>query len=159
MGTTSGTCKTFDQIQTRGLGDACDLGESDLCQEGLSCSIDEVSATPTFKCVGASATGAACRPGLPDPCPAGEYCDADVAMGNADGICHKLPTDGQPCVESAIPLGPTCAAAHICDGTNTCRAKQRIGGACVEDEVCYSDTCESGKCAEPPACAAPDTTM
>ena len=156
MGTTSGTCKTFDQVQTKGLGEACDFNTGELCQEGLSCSIDQVSLMPTFKCVGASATGGACRPGLPDPCPADEYCDADLMSGSADGICHKLPTDGQACVEGQLVFGPTCAPAHICDGTSTCRAKQKIGGTCIEDETCYSDTCEGGKCTAPPACQAPD---
>jgi hypothetical protein len=159
MGSTSGSCKSFDQIQTKGLGEVCDFEKGELCQEGLSCSIEQVSATPTFKCVGASATGAACRPGIPDPCPADEYCDADLMTGSADGICHKLPTDGQACVDTPVPFGPLCATAHVCDGTQTCRARQTIGGACVEDGICYSETCESGKCAAPPACDAPDTTM
>lgn len=154
----SGTCKTYDQIQIKGLGEACDFDAGELCQEGLSCSVDQLSMTPTFKCVGASATGAACRPGIPDPCPADEYCDADLMSGSADGICHKLPTDGQACVESPIPFGPVCATAHTCDGTKTCRARQLIGGACVEDGICYSNTCEGGKCVAPPACNAPEAS-
>lgn len=156
MGATSGTCKTFAQIQTKGLGDACNLDAGELCQEGLSCAVDQLGMPATFKCVGASATGAACRPGVPDPCPADEYCDVDQMSMNIDGICHKLPTDGQPCVEPAIPFGPICAQSHTCDGTKTCKARQQVGGACVEDEICYSDTCEGGKCVAHPACDAPE---
>lgn len=155
-GMASGTCKAFDQIQTRGLGEACNPNTQDFCQEGLSCAVDQVGASPTFKCVGASATGAACRVGVPDPCPNDEYCDADVMSGSAEGICHKLPTDGQSCVELQLYFGPQCAVGAVCDGTETCRAKRQIGEACMEDVVCYSQTCEGGKCSAPPACDAPD---
>lgn len=153
----SGTCKLAGDLSTSGQGESCDPGKDILCQEGLSCVIDAVSPMATFKCAAPSSPGGTCRLGIPDPCPSDEFCDADFAGGKVEGICHKLPNDGQPCAKEGFGLGAPCAVGHVCDGTDTCRLRQRIGASCVEDGVCYSDTCESGKCAAPPACDAPET--
>jgi hypothetical protein len=145
----AGVCKAPSDVVVQGSGEACNPQNELLCQEGFSCAVDNLM-QQSFKCVPNSASGGICRAGVPDPCPDGEYCNFDPMT--ADGICNKLPTDGQACVEIALMFGPNCAAGHICDGTKTCRLKQVIGGTCTEDDVCYSKTCDAGKCVVPPAC-------
>jgi hypothetical protein len=151
----SGTCKKLSELATRGMGESCNPSEESFCQEGLSCVVDTGPPMMTFKCAAPSSTGGTCRVGVPDPCPGEEYCDADTANGSYDGICHKLPTDGQPCASEGFGFSPSCAIGYICDGTDTCRMKQRIGASCVEDGVCYSGACEGNKCVAAPICEAP----
>lgn len=149
--TVSGACKWAKDLATQGAGQSCDPGKESFCQESLSCVVDNFM-MQTFKCAAVSVSGGTCRAGVPDPCPSGEYCNFDPATGSPDGICNKLPTDGQACADNPLKIGPSCAAGHLCDGTSTCRARQLIGGTCTEDDVCYSRTCDNGKCVAPPAC-------
>lgn len=146
----SGTCKLIKDIATVGVGNACKPLEEELCQEGLSCVIETTMPSLTYVCATEAQSGGACKVGFPDPCPDGEFCDANLG---AEGTCHKLPTEGQSCAGGEG--GGECAPGLVCDGTNTCRAMRSIGGACVEDAICYSGTCTDGKCTAPPACQAP----
>jgi hypothetical protein len=149
---TSGTCRPASDVFKAKSGEACDLAKGQLCEAGLSCVIDQVSANPTYKCTPVSAAGAACRFGAPEPCPTGQYCagiDLASSPPKLDGTCTASPGDGQAC---AGALGSACETGAVCDDTKVCRKPQHIGGACVNNTACYSGICQSGTCIAGTSC-------
>jgi hypothetical protein len=95
-------------------------------------------------------SGHACHPGVPDPCPDNQYC-ADVApsMGDVDGTCTALPTDGMACVP--VVGRPACADGNVCEG-GTCVAMHINGESCTTNADCYGANCRGGTCAPPTYC-------
>jgi hypothetical protein len=148
---TPGTCTKTENLLTAAQGASCDIQKGPWCVKGSFCTAESLSAGFVGKCAGAASSGAACKFAVPDPCPAGEYCNADVQKGKIDGTCTKLPAAGSPCSGSMLRLD--CAAYTECDKTsNTCKAVERIGGACSGNQFCYSDKCSAGACASGDAC-------
>lgn len=150
---TPGTCKPFSEVFTEALGEPCNLigGLDPLCEEGLSCVIEDFDFATmeiTQTCAARSSSGGACKLGFPEVCPTGEFCNADPVSGNFDGTCVALPVAGETCREVEDGLGQACAPAHACvDGT--CRALQANGASCGDDAECYSGHCEAGLCSSP----------
>lgn len=146
---TPGVCTSWDSLLTGQPGDACSFTEGPWCEAGNSCAVTSVAGGPVFECVANVASGAACYFGIPSPCPAGEYCNANINVGEHEGTCTTLPSDGEPCVD---PGFPTCAPYHVCDD-GTCRKVGRIDEACTTNETCFGGNCDNGTCAAGSACS------
>jgi hypothetical protein len=150
----TGTCRSEDELEERGAGEACWPTVGELCAPGLSCVVD--SLTPSFSCRAIPASGGVCGIGFPENCPVGEYCVITAAMvveGTFTGTCERLPRAGEPCAVRAIDIGATCAPYTRCDtSTGTCLGLRNLGESCSSDELCYSENCENGGCAPLRAC-------
>lgn len=156
---TAGSCKTIDEAFKAPVGSACDLNTGQLCAIGGSCAITGVSGTTLqSECKAVTTAGGACNLALPDMCPTGQGCDltrADLQAGTFVGSCVVLPKPGEPCSEA---FGKACEQGSTCipntSGTgSTCRQVERLDGACLANEACYSSTCRNGTCVAPGPCA------
>ena len=144
-----GNCRTIDEAFTRGAGQTC-LVDAPLCQASQRCVIEGVDTTTgglIANCRSPVGSGAACKPAAPDMCPVDEYCA--VAPMTLDGRCTRKPAAGAPCV--VTDDDPICAPGLRCDG-GQCRPRQKLGGSCQADAVCYSENCVGGSCAPNGAC-------
>ncbi len=141
-GGTPGTCSTPAEVFVGEVGDSCDLMEGLWCQLGAYCAIVDFVAPDTLvsECVAAADSGGSCHPAAPDMCPAGEYCD--VPDQSLDGSCQPLPQAGEACGGS---WSKQCELYHRCVN-DLCYALEENGGSCTDDEICYSDSCNSGTC-------------
>ncbi|MBO6934225.1 MAG: hypothetical protein JJ863_04600 [Deltaproteobacteria bacterium] len=151
--TDPGTCKAFSAVFTEAVGAPCNLvdGLDPLCQEGLSCVVEDfdfATMEVTQTCAAPSSSGGACNLGFPEVCPTGEYCNANPMAGMFDGTCVALPAAGETCRDVGDGLGQPCAPAHACV-SGTCRALQANGASCTSAGECYSGNCEGGLCAIP----------
>ncbi len=151
--TEAGACKPFDEVFTEAVGAPCNLvdGLDPLCQEGLSCVVEDfdfATMEVTQTCAAPSSNGGACNLGFPEVCPTGEYCNANPMAGVFDGTCIDLPAAGETCRAVSDGLGQPCAPAHACV-SGTCRALQANGASCSDDGECYSGSCDGGLCAAP----------
>ena len=149
----SGTCQDINEVLSAKEGDACSFDKGPFCGAGLHCVIDGIDETKgelittCRKTVGA---GEACKLGFPDQCNDNEYCAAPPE--SFEGTCTPKPKDGEPCATSpADPESEICAPNTRCDG-GTCRSRQKLGGSCQTDDVCYSENCVKGGCAPGGAC-------
>ena len=146
-----GNCRTIDEAFSRGAGEPC-LVDAPLCQAALRCVIEGVDTTTgsiTARCGSPVASGAACKIAIPDMCQSGEYCA--VAANALDGTCTRKPGAGSPCIARGNDPPEICAPGTRCDG-GQCRPRQKLGGSCQADAVCYSDHCSGGSCASAGAC-------
>ncbi|HEX7481271.1 MAG TPA: hypothetical protein VF331_25945 [Polyangiales bacterium] len=145
--TLAGTCHSNAQTLVGAKGAACSPG-STLCQEGLSCVFDGLSA---FHCMSKVPSGGSCFPGLPGQCPIDEYCDNGSAGGDprVRGKCAKLPGDGAACVRDGV-----CAPSFVCVPENqnpVCRAIHNNGGSCAIGAACRSGICGTDWLCEAPS--------
>ncbi len=144
-----GNCRTIQEAFSGDSGERC-LVATPLCKANLRCiveGVDTATGSITARCGTPVSSGAACKIAVPDMCPADEYCAAPPDM--LDGRCTKKPGAGAACVVRG--KDQICASGLRCDG-GTCRARQRLGGSCQADAVCYSEHCRSGGCASGNAC-------
>jgi hypothetical protein len=153
---------------TRALGRSCVrvymFGEVDECQGG-ACSAGEVSGTCGGGVCGPFLdAGAACvddaGSSVPPGCGPGMHCMA--------GACVAEGKPGDPCGDPTWlcrSLWPQLACAPVADGGLECAFARDAGGACGVsgtdvDEVCRSQLCVNGQCADKTAdggiaCASP----
>jgi hypothetical protein len=118
------------------------------------------------------AEGEACGPSNVIRCDFDMYCDADP---NQCGTCRKLGVAGAACRSSSeclsagfycaegrcarrLPLGESCdLLAFECELGLVCSDEERcaedesppaghVGSVCTEDNDCYSNTCDEGRC-------------
>ena len=148
----AGTCTTLEDLFAGELGEACDFDAGELCEVGLSCTVESIANDGTTEIVCAEPVGSGddCKFGVPSPCPVDEYCDADIQAGMADGTCRPLPGAGDACVE--VPGSPGCAPGLFCDVDDRCHARNRLGQPCASDDGCASGNCMAGTCERPEAC-------
>ncbi len=144
----AGTCLEESTLFTSAEGSACSFADGPLCQEGLSCVVDEIDGTtPIYRCRPKAASGGTCKFGVPDQCPKGEHCNitlAELFLGTTEKNCEPLPKVGEAC--SPALFSNACEAYARCvDGT--CEAMRRLGESCSVDAVCYSGRCVNGGCA------------
>ena len=151
---TPGTCEPFEEVFALAEGESCDFIAGEFCATGLACVIEADLDLGVLiqSCEPPVASGAACRLALPNHCPDGEYCDGlDTDNGVFEGTCKALPGDGIACAAGSIT---GCAEGRSCVN-GTCRTVRENGGACSDDEECYSENCDSGVCAAPVVCDYP----
>jgi hypothetical protein len=151
---TPGVCKTQEEVFIGQLDGTCDFDTTTLCEPGLSCivMVETVDGGPqaSFKCAAAVGSGQACNLGAPPQCPAGEYCaGVDITQTVVNGTCQPLPAAGEDCVED---MAGRCAPGLVCDTDDKCHTVNRLGGECVSDMGCASETCQRGVCVRPPEC-------
>ncbi len=146
---TAGNCRTIDEVFSGKVDDVCSF-ESNLCDPSLSCAVMSVDAQNMLhlQCVTKATTGQPCRLAIPDMCGNDAYCD--VPMNMLEGTCVARPGAGQPC---AMPQfgEATCAPNTRCDG-GTCKARAHLGADCTDDPVCFSESCDNGKCVSKSSC-------
>ena len=146
----AGTCRSYADVFVNKLDESCDYDTGKLCTEGLSCIVKSIQGTkPNLSCAKPVAAGASCRFGIPSQCPEEEYCDALIALGQAEGKCMPLPAAGEACV--AIIGSPACAPGLVC-GLGRCHPISRLGQPCTGDDECASKICRAGRCQSPEAC-------
>ncbi len=114
------------------------------CASGLACVIEGDAPV----CRPRVPVGGACREGLLEPCVAGSYCRA---TGADEAICTARSTPGQAC-EPDEEGDRACVSTAWCGPEGECLARGANGGACAQDEGCYSDNCVDARCAAPPVC-------
>jgi hypothetical protein len=146
----SGTCAEGSVAFAGNDGDDCWVDGKPLCKDGLHCvlSADVSAGKLVGKCGKPLAAGAACNPALPDACPIDEFCK--LAPNTFDGTCSKKPGANEPC-GPGLGDSDVCATDTRCDG-GTCRPRQKLGGSCSDDAVCYSENCSGGACAPGGGC-------
>lgn len=147
--TATGICNTTASVFSIASGQPCNLAMSQLCQSGLSCTATSLTVQ---ECVAGGLTaGTACHAAVPDQCGAGLYCnDLAVGMGDIDGTCATLPTDGQPCATGGFLTSPCVNGLSCHDGT--CHTINANGGSCMTGDDCFSGLCNGTTCAAPPYC-------
>ena len=146
-----GNCRTIDEAFSGTASEPC-LIDAPLCQAALRCVVEGVDTTTgsiTARCGSPVASGAACKIAIPDMCQSGEYCA--VPANALEGTCTRKPGAGSPCAARGNDPPEICALGTRCDG-GQCRPRQKLGGSCQADEVCYSDHCSGGGCASAGAC-------
>jgi len=145
-----GNCRTIKEAFSGESGERC-LFETPLCKADLRCIVDSVDATGSIAthCGLPVSSGAACKIAVPDMCPADEYCA--VPAQALDGKCTKKPGAGEACAARGDDPPEICAASMRCD-SGRCRSRQRLGGSCQADAICYSEHCRSGGCVSAGAC-------
>jgi hypothetical protein len=145
-----GNCRTYEEVFSAGLGEACSFQEGTLCQTNLACviEIDAVTGMVGGTCAAKVGSGQACGLAIPSQCPDSEYCTGTVTM--LEGTCMPKPEAGEACVPG---LGDdfVCAVGTRCDG-GTCRPLAQLGQSCIEDAVCLSERCVGGSCVSDSAC-------
>ncbi len=139
---TPGTCSLATEVLVGEVGDSCNIMTGPWCQTGAHCAVIsfELPDTLVTECVAAADSGGSCHLAAPDMCPAGQFCE--VAAQSTDGNCELLPQAGEACADSWTKQ---CDLYHRCIN-GTCHALEDNGGSCVDDEVCYSDSCNGGVC-------------
>jgi len=147
-----GTCMEMSDVLVNDEGDPCAFESGGWCKEGLSCVLENWTASgPEASCQAQVGSGEACGIGIPSQCPPDEYCNADPqGSGTWTGECVPKPVDGEECADYGA--GPVCAPYHVCDSGGTCREMDRLDGDCSENLECYSGYCEGGKCAPVNSC-------
>jgi hypothetical protein len=134
---TPGKCYPVESVFSAKERQACNpLGSPPtLCDAGLSCPL-----LNPF-CRGPAEPGAACEVlAIPDYCPEGQSC--------REGVCTKLPANGEPCRASTAGKG-ACQAGLRCVN-NVCRKLNANGAGCAEAAECFSAHCdEAGDCSVP----------
>jgi hypothetical protein len=70
-----------------------------------------------------------------------------------EGICRPKPVEGEACAATLGGAATLCAPNLRCDG-GTCRERRGLGEPCIDDAVCYSETCVGGGCRDDGACDA-----
>jgi hypothetical protein len=146
-----GNCRTISESFSGDSGEGCFFG-APLCKADLRCiveGVDTATGNITTRCGTAASSGAACKIAIPDMCPTGEYCAVPPQM--LDGRCTKKPGAGAACAAQGDDPPEICASGLRCDGA-VCRSRQKLGGSCQADAVCYSEHCESGGCVSANAC-------
>ena len=144
-----GQCRTSREVLISNQGQACNLQMGPLCREGLSCTVDTVSAGgATYVCRAPAATGGACRVGLPAQCPAGQACtETNLMRLDFDGICAPAPS-----TEGATCDGITgCATGFRCTDSACVRVREN-GDTCTGMGQCASSVCTGGACVAPMLC-------
>lgn len=149
------TCRSVASVYVGKVGDVCDKTDK-LCEVGLVC--QSQSATSLMGICGEPAAGGeVCRPSEPSQCPADHYCkDASDgvtarAAPGVDGVCARLPADGQSCV-AAIGCQP---GAYCSSVDEKCHVRRAVGESCFENAECYTASCSysTNKCAAPLDCS------
>ncbi len=150
-------CVEYVMRYDLGEGEACAVYDGQFCGSGLRCVYDG-SELGVGICSGQVATtNGPCQASYPPSCPTGQYCDVSGDPAELTGTCRSAPTTGEACAV-APPLEPECALFNQCvDGV--CVEMQHTGGACQDDEQCFSYQCGNGVCTNDP-CAdfEPSTT-
>jgi hypothetical protein len=81
------------------------------------------------------------------PCPYPGACNATALC--TGGICKRLPSVGEPCLNGVPGAGGFCAAGSVCDpATLNCGPGLEEGAACKESGNCAHGVCLDGKCAK-----------
>jgi hypothetical protein len=145
----SGNCRTFDEVFTAQVGEVCSP-QGPFCAPNARCGIMAVAPAFELECIATFASKAACRLAFPEACPDGEYCK--VVPDTLEGTCTTLPAVGDACAVSGLDENNLLCAPYARCENGTCRALQNLGGACVEKETCYSESCVGGVCAADGAC-------
>lgn len=146
-----GNCRTFQEAFSGDSGEGC-LVDTPLCKANLRCiveGVDTATGNITTRCGPPVGSGAACKIAIPDMCPIDEYCA--VPPEALDGRCTKKPGAGAACAARGDDPPEICASGTRCDG-GQCRLRQKLGGSCQADAVCYSEHCRNGGCASASSC-------
>ncbi len=142
-----GTCAESSKAFAGGEGDECFIDGKPLCKGDLRCiiTVDTTAGKLIAKGGRGVACGAACNPGLPDPCPIDQFCKIPQSTPPTfDGTCTAKPGANESCGQG-LGDANVCAADHRCDG-GTCKPRQKLGGQCGTDDLCYSENCSGGAC-------------
>jgi hypothetical protein len=119
-----GTCMAIVAPVRRTEGQQCNP-QTDLCEEGMLCTLTEANPTGPTSCVRGPKAG--------EPCSG--YCDVglrcDIPTDGTDRVCLPPPGEGEPC---AFPPYE-CAAGLRCDGS-TCTVGLPEGAECSGDDSC-----------------------
>lgn len=146
-----GECRDPATLFTSSAGNTCNLDNGPWCADGLSCTVVQTAPVVRLECQPPSTSGSACGFGVPDACPAGEYCDADIGMGDATGVCRPVPGDGDPCAAGGVQ--PSCRSGMACGPDDRCHTIHNNGEPCSFDSDCYTLTCVEGTCSAPSTCS------
>lgn len=119
-----GTCTEVVAPVHKLAGEACNP-QTDLCEEGSRCTIDEANPTGPTLCVRGPKAG--------EPCSA--YCDVglrcDLSMGGTDRVCVPPPGEGEACASPPYE----CAEGLRC-AANVCSVGLPEGAECSGDDSC-----------------------
>jgi hypothetical protein len=89
-----------------------------------------------------------CAPHAADQerCASGDACGPGAMCSG--GLCHRLPAEGEECLNGIPGAGGFCAPGYVCNAsTLLCGAGPITGEACSSDGDCSEGVCRDGVCA------------
>ena len=147
-----GACKTYADVFSRKLGEACNLSSDELCVAGLHCAqFRDADGILSATCEAPATSGAACSAGDGVGCPRGEYCfrEDDASLV---GQCTPRPAAGEACAALTAEGDPLICASDLACIDGVCLAPARLGEACAWNAACLSGSCYHSVCISDAGC-------